>query len=42
VGFANSAILPIATSWSNWNHDPNALEAARVKLGQLLNQLSPP
>jgi hypothetical protein len=42
VAFANSTIQPIATSWSNWSHDPNALEAARLKLGQLLNQLSPP
>jgi len=38
----NIAIQPIATSWSNWSHDPNALESARLKLGQLLNQLSPP
>jgi hypothetical protein len=42
VPFVNSAILPIATSWSNWSHDPNALESARLKLGQLLNQLTPP
>jgi len=42
VPFVNSAILPIATSWNNWSPDPNALEAARLKLGQLLNQLSPP
>jgi hypothetical protein len=42
VAFANSTIQPIATSWSNWSHDPNALEAARLQLGQLLNQLSPP
>src|SRR5467141_757545 len=42
VGFANSAIQPIATSWSNRSHDPNALEGARVQLGQQLNQLSPP
>jgi len=42
VPFVNSTILPIATSWSNWSHDPNALEAARLQLGQKLNQLSPP
>jgi hypothetical protein len=42
VAFANSTIQPIATSWSNWSHDPNALENARLQLGQLLNQLSPP
>src|SRR5467141_628725 len=39
VPFVNSAILPIATSWSNWSHDPNALEGARLQLGQQLNQL---
>jgi glycosyl hydrolase family 123 len=38
----NIAIQPIATSWSNWSHDPNALEGARLQLGQQLNQLSPP
>jgi hypothetical protein len=42
VPFVNSTIVPIATSWSNWSHDPNALEAARLQLGQKLNQLSPP
>src|SRR5467141_528517 len=42
VAFANSAIQPIAASWSNCSHDPNALENARLQLGQLLNQLSPP
>jgi hypothetical protein len=40
--FTNSIIVPIATSWSNWNHDPNALEAARLQLGQQLHQLSLP
>jgi hypothetical protein len=42
VPFVNSAIQPIATGWSNWSHDPNALEGARAQLGQQLNQLSPP
>jgi hypothetical protein len=42
VPFLNSVIQPIATNWSNWTHDPNALEAARQQLGQQLNQLSPP
>jgi len=42
VAFANSAIQPIAASWSNWSHDPNALEGVRLQLGQQLNQLSPP
>ena len=42
VAFVNSVIQPIATSWSNWTHDPNALEGARLQLGQQLNQLSPP
>src|ERR1700730_8235233 len=41
VPFVNSALLPIATSWSNWNHDPNALQNARTQLGQLLHQLAP-
>jgi hypothetical protein len=42
VPFVNSIIQPIATSWSNWSHDPNALEGARLKLGQQLHQLSTP
>jgi hypothetical protein len=41
VPFLNSVIQPIATNWSNWSHDPNALEAARLQLGQLLHQLAP-
>jgi hypothetical protein len=41
VPFVNSVIRPIATSWSNWSHDTNALEGARLQLGQKLNQLSP-
>jgi len=40
--FTNSVVQPIATSWTNWAHDPGALEAARQQLGQRLNQLSPP
>ncbi len=40
--FANSVIQPIATSWTNWTHDPNALSAARLQLGQKLDQLAPP
>ena len=40
--FTNSVVQPIARSWSNWTHNPSALEAARRKLGQRLNQLSPP
>jgi len=42
VPFLNSVIQPIATSWSTWSHDPNALESARLQLGQQLHQLSPP
>jgi hypothetical protein len=42
AAFANSVIQPIATSWTNWTHDPNALTAARAQLGQKLDQLSPP
>ena len=40
--FTNSVVQPIAMSWTNWTHDPSALEAARQQLGQQLNQLSPP
>jgi hypothetical protein len=40
--FASSVIQPIASSWSNWSHDHGALESARLQLGQMLNQLSPP
>ncbi len=40
--FVNSVIQPIATSWTNWTHDANALEGARQQLGQQLSQLSPP
>ncbi|MGB8456429.1 MAG: hypothetical protein WCE50_01845 [Candidatus Acidiferrum sp.] len=40
--FTNSVVQPIATSWTNWTHDPSALEAARQQLGQRLDQLSPP
>jgi Domain of unknown function (DUF4091) len=39
--FLNSVIQPIATNWSNWTHDPSALEAARQQLGERLHQLSP-
>jgi hypothetical protein len=41
VPSVTSALQPIATSWSNWSHDPNALESARQQLGQLLHQLAP-
>ena len=41
LGVVDNTLLPIATSWSNWNHDPNALESARTQLGQLLHQLAP-
>ena len=37
----DTALLPIAGSWSNWSHDPNALQNARTQLGQLLHQLAP-
>jgi hypothetical protein len=42
VPLVNSIIVPIATSWSNWSQDPNALEGARLQLGQQLNLLAPP
>ena len=41
VPFLNSVIQPIAINWSNWSHDPNALEGVRLQLGQLLHQLAP-
>jgi Domain of unknown function (DUF4082)/Domain of unknown function (DUF4091)/Abnormal spindle-like microcephaly-assoc'd, ASPM-SPD-2-Hydin/Immunoglobulin I-set domain len=41
LGVVDNALLPIATSWSNWSHDPNALQNARTQLGQLLHQLAP-
>ncbi len=34
----DTTILPIVTSWTNWNHDPNALQNART---QLLHHLAP-
>ena len=40
--FLHTTLLPLATSWSNWSHDPEALESARLQLGQQLNQLSRP
>ena len=42
VPFVNSVIEPIATGWTNWSHDPGALEAARLQLGQKLHQISTP
>ncbi|HEV2196976.1 MAG TPA: DUF4091 domain-containing protein [Candidatus Acidoferrum sp.] len=39
--FVNSTLQPIATSWTNWTKDPNAVENARQILGQELNQLNP-
>jgi hypothetical protein len=41
LSVVDSTLLPIAASWSNWNHDPNALQSARTQLGQLLHQLAP-
>jgi hypothetical protein len=41
VNFLNPIVLPIATSWTNWTHDPNALENARLQLGQQLHLLHP-
>jgi hypothetical protein len=38
--YLNSIILPIATSWTNWSHDGNALQTARQQLGERLNQLA--
>jgi len=39
--FLNSVIVPVATSWTNWTHDPAALENARQQLGQQLDLLHP-
>jgi hypothetical protein len=41
LGVVDNTLLPIATSWNNWSHDPNALQNARTQLGQLLHQLAP-
>jgi hypothetical protein len=41
LGVVDSTLVPIATGWSNWSHDPNALENARTQLGQLLHRLAP-
>ncbi|HEV2523203.1 MAG TPA: hypothetical protein VGT24_12545, partial [Candidatus Acidoferrales bacterium] len=42
VPLVNSILQPIAATWSNWSHDPTALEGARQQLGEKLNQLSTP
>jgi hypothetical protein len=42
VPFLDPILLPIAASWSNWNHSPITLEGARLQLGQQLNLLAPP
>jgi hypothetical protein len=41
LNVVDTTLFPIATSWSNWSHDPNTLENARTQLGQLLHQLAP-
>ena len=41
LSVVDNTLLPIAASWSNWSHDPNALLNARTQLGQLLHQLAP-
>ena len=40
LSFLNPIVLPIATSWTNWTHDPNTLQSARQQLGQQLHQLA--
>jgi hypothetical protein len=42
TAFLDFVLKPIALSWSYWNHDPEALEEARQKLGRQLHQLSHP
>src|SRR5579859_372184 len=41
LSFVNSIVLPVATSWTNWTHDPNALVNVRQQLGQQLHLLAP-
>jgi hypothetical protein len=40
--FVTTVIQPIATSWTNWSHDPSDLDAARLQLGQKIHQVSTP
>lgn len=40
--FVNSIVVPIATNWTSWSHDPKALENVRQQLGQHLHQFSLP
>jgi hypothetical protein len=40
--FLAMVLKPVATSWSDWNHNPDILETARQKLGRQLHQLSQP
>jgi hypothetical protein len=42
VPFVTSVIQPIASSWTNWSHDPSDLDAARLQLGQKIHQVSTP
>ena len=41
VSFVDPIIVPIATSFTNWTHNPSALENARQQLGQQLHLLHP-
>ena len=41
ASFADSVIQPVAPDWHNWSQNHNALEAARVQLGQRIDSLSP-
>ncbi len=40
--WALQIINGIAANFTNWSHDPNALQAVRMQLGQELSQLSSP
>jgi len=40
--FVTTVIQPIASSWTNWSHDPSDLDAARLQLGQKIHQVSTP
>lgn len=41
LSLVNSLLQPIAASWTNWTHDPNALANVRLQLGQELHLLHP-
>jgi len=40
TSFVNSTAASVATSWRTWSKDPAALEAARMRLGEKLQQMT--